>query len=126
MPTESITLLLPLPNKCLSPNARTCWQAKAGATKKARRLAKECVEACELDNGSLPWPAAEATEVFFHATKRGRDERNQVAMLKAYYDGIVDAGLISDDNFEVLTHGKPSFKHDKENPRVEITLTRTK
>ena len=46
-------------------------------------------------------------------------------MLKAYYDGVVDAGLILDDNYNILTHGRPTFHTDKENPRVEITITKS-
>jgi crossover junction endodeoxyribonuclease RusA len=119
---ESIVIILPLPHNCLSPNARTHWAAKAGATKKARKLACEHIEALELD--STPWGTVEATEAFYFKTNRRRDERNQVAMLKAYYDGFTDAGLMLDDDFETLSHGKPTFHQDKNSPRVEITLTR--
>ena len=119
---ESITLVLPLPHFCLSPNARAHWTVKAGVTKKARRLAREAVEA--EDVCTAPWAKVTATEAFFYKTNRNRDERNAVAMLKAYYDGVVDAGLILDDNHNILTHGQPSFYTEKENPRVEITITK--
>jgi hypothetical protein len=46
-------------------------------------------------------------------------------MLKAYYDGVVDAGLIQDDNHHILTHGQPTFQVDATDPRVEITITST-
>ena len=118
---ESITLVLPIPHRCLSPNARVHWTVKAGVTKKARRLAREAVEAEEVC--TAPWQAVEAQEAFYFPTNRNRDERNAVAMLKAYYDGIVDSGLIPDDNHQVLSHGQPTFHTDKENPRVEITIT---
>jgi hypothetical protein len=119
---ESIKVVLPLPSKCLSPNARAHWTHKAGATKKARRLAREAIEAIELE--SIPWPAVVAQEAFFYPTRRRRDERNAVAMLKAYYDGFVDAGLIADDDHDTLSHEKPSFGYDKDAPRVEVTLRR--
>jgi hypothetical protein len=93
-----------------------------GVTKKARRLAREAVEAEEVC--TAPWQAVEAQEAFYFSTNRNRDERNAVAMLKAYYDGIVDSGLIPDDNHQVLSHGQPTFQHDGDNPRVEITITR--
>ena len=67
---------------------------------------------------------AELQEALYFSTNRNRDERNAVAMLKAYYDGIVDSGLIPDDNHQVLSHGRPTFQHDGDNPRVEITITR--
>ena len=121
---ETITIILPIPKAILSPNARGSWQAKAGATKRARKLACDAVTALELD--STPWPALEASEAFFFSTNRRRDERNAVAKLKAYYDGFTDAGLMLDDDFETLSHGKPTFDLDKINPRVEITLTRAK
>ncbi len=119
---ESITLVLPLPHRCLSPNARAHWTVKAGVTKKARRLAREAVQA--EDVMTVPWGKVTATEAFFYKAIRNRDERNAVAMLKAYYDGVVDSGLILDDNHNILTHGQPSFYTDKENPRVEITITK--
>ena len=119
---ESVTVILPLPNKILSPNARSHWRAKHGATKRARKLACDALLALEVD--TIPWDAVEATESFYFSTNRRRDERNQVAMLKAYYDGFVDAGLCPDDDLDTLTHGKPSFHLDKQSPRVEITLTR--
>ena len=120
MISESITLVLPLPHYCLSPNARTHWTMKAGVTKKARRLAREAVEAEEVC--TAPWSRVKAHEAFFYGTNRNRDERNAVAMLKAYYDGVVDAGLIIDDNHQILSHGQPTFDIDKEAPRVEITI----
>tara|TARA_R110000787_G_scaffold162622_1_gene276031 strand:- start:1251 stop:1634 length:384 start_codon:yes stop_codon:yes gene_type:complete len=123
MSQESITLVLPLPHNCLSPNARVSWQVKAGITKKARRLAKEAVRAEEVC--TAPWGKVEAQEAFFYKTNRHRDERNSVAMLKAYYDGVVDAGLIQDDNHHILTHGQPTFQVDATDPRVEITITST-
>lgn len=123
---EAVTIILPLPPRALSPNKVACSRggrmAKAAATKKCRRLAKEAVEAERIQ--TAPWERVQATEHFFYRVKRNRDERNCVAMLKAYYDGIVDAGLMPDDNFQVLNHGQPTFSIDRDHPRVEITLVR--
>lgn len=120
--SESITIVLPLPHRALSPNARTHWTVKAGVTKKARRLACEAVLAEDVK--TAPWHQVEATESFYYPNQRNRDERNAVAMLKPTYDGIVDAGLILDDNHATLQHGPPTFQIDTQNPRVEITIKR--
>ena len=122
MSSESITLVLPLPHNCLSPNARIHWTVKAGVTKKARRLARQAVEAEDIC--TKPWQKVKAQETFFYNVCRNRDERNAVAMLKAYYDGEVDAGLIEDDNYQILTHGQPTFEIDRNDPRVEITISK--
>lgn len=125
--TESVTIILPLPHKCLSPN-KTVMSARAGmrkaaATKKYRSQAEEATLAEGVE--SSPWEQATLQATFFHAVKRKRDGVNYNQSLKPAQDGIVDAGLLVDDDAEHLTTLPPRFELDKACPRVEITVTRT-
>jgi len=123
---ESCTIILPLPNRVLSPNvhagSRGACMKKAAAAKKYRAQAKKATEAESITTG--PWELATLQAVFFHKDKRKRDGVNFNAMLKAPQDGIVEAGLIVDDDAEHLTTLPPQFKIDKQFPRVEITVER--
>lgn len=119
-----IRLTLPLPDRKLSPNARPHWAPKAKATKHARRLAWAYAR---IATNAKPtrWEMAEARAVFYFPTAHRRDRDNAAASLKAYWDGIADAGVVEND--AGLIHWPPEMKVDRENPRVEITITeRTK
>ena len=129
---ESVTIILPLPVKVLQPNSTVATMGgrfmKARATKRYRSLAKACV-LDELDwddvmSGGVMWKKASVKTIFYHKTKRKRDEDNAKGSLKAAFDGVVDSGLIPDDDSEHLTHEKPEFKIDKRHQRVELTFTR--
>jgi hypothetical protein len=95
---------------------------KAAATKKYRRLSRRAVEAEGIE--TCPWERAEGRAAFFHAQKRRRDGPNYNASLKAAIDGLVDAGLLSDDDHEHFALLPPRFEIDKEHPRVELTIER--
>jgi crossover junction endodeoxyribonuclease RusA len=95
---------------------------KAAATKKLRRLAKEAVEAEDIQ--TAPWSFVVVYPTFYHATKRRRDEDNHQGMLKAAYDGIVDAGLVDDDDSKHMSKQPPVFVIDKNTPRVELSIAR--
>lgn len=98
--------------------------AKAAATKRYRRLAREAVEAQRIESG--PWEQATVQSKFFYKVKRRRDDVNHVAMLKPAYDGVVDAGLLIDDDSEHLTTLPTSFEIDRDRPRVVIVFTKIK
>jgi Holliday junction resolvase RusA-like endonuclease len=95
---------------------------KAAAAKKSRKLAKEAVENENIETS--PWTAVVVRSRFYCRTARRRDEDNYQGMLKATYDGIVDAGLVIDDDSEHMRKEPPEFKVDKINPRVEILIER--
>jgi Holliday junction resolvase RusA-like endonuclease len=73
---------------------------------------------------SAPWAKVTAQATFYHATDRRRDGANFNAMLKGVFDGIVDAGIVADDDHKHWTTLPPAFAQDKKNPRVEVTITR--
>ncbi len=72
------------------------------------------VRRCSLASLRIDW---------YHPTRRLLDRDNIIASSKAYIDGIVDAGVLSDDR-DVTFEPVGRFV-DKANPRVEITITPT-
>lgn len=124
--SEAVTIILPLPVRCLEPNSTIGSLGgrfmKAAAIKKLRRLTREAIEGEQVE--TMPWPKVIVQVGFFHETKRRRDQDNAMGSLKAAYDGIVDSGLVADDDYEHMERGVPTFKIDTESPRVEITITR--
>lgn len=122
--TESVLVVLPLPHSCLSPNRPPGSiggrMKKAAAAKRYRCLAKEAAEA----EGAGPWERATISAAFFHRQKRRRDDVNALASLKSAYDGLVDAGLLVDDDAEHLTTLPATFAIDRDHPRVELRIER--
>lgn len=126
MISEQVTIILPLPGGLLSPNSTIgsigSRFAKAGAIKKFRRLAEEAVVSERIDTS--PWQKVSVKATFFFKDKRRRDVRNAMGSLKSAEDGIVDAGLVADDDYEHMEHEKPIFLIDRSFPRVELAITR--
>jgi len=126
MKPESITIILPLPARVLSPNCPIFSprgrMMKAAAAKRYRRITKEKVEDAKIETS--PWDMAEISVTFFHKVKRRRDSDNYQSMLKSAYDGLVDAKLLVDDDSKHLKRNEPMFEIDKLYPRVEMTVER--
>lgn len=117
-----IRLTLPLPAKVLSPNARPHWSVKAKATKEYRHLAW-AITLAQVRNtlGKPPkWEQAEVRAAFYWPTRHRRDRDNAAASLKAYLDGIADAGVVENDA-GFIQHPVEMLL-DRENPRVEVTI----
>ena len=95
---------------------------KSSATKRYRRLAKEAIEAEQIE--TMPWKLASVSAHFFFARNGRRDPDNLMGWIKSAYDGFVDAGLIPDDDSKHLRREEPTFDIDKKHPRVELTITR--
>jgi Holliday junction resolvase RusA-like endonuclease len=118
---ETITLILLLPAKCLSPNARVHPFVLA----KAKRIHRDRARWATYDAiaGKTPrWLAATIQATFYHPQRRVRDQMNLIGSLKAYEDGIVDAGLLADD--EGVTWLPAIRCIDRDNPRLVLTITR--
>lgn len=118
---NSITIVLPLPDKCLSPNARVHWAKKAKFVKAYRERAKWFC-AIEVFNLKKSWRKAKYTARFYFPNNRRRDADNAIASIKSVLDGVADAGLVVNDSG--LWPERPEFHVDKENPRLEITFTK--
>lgn len=118
-PMNTVTVTLPLPAKCLSPNARVHWAKKAKATKNARFMAYIAL--------AMPypprWERATLGMTFYWPTKAAHDDDNAAASCKAYRDGIADAGIVANDRG--ISTLPPVMLHDKKNPRVVLTITNT-
>ncbi len=110
-------IVLPLPDRTLSPNSRVCWQAKARATKAFRSLAFFVSQ-----RFPTRWKSATAQAIFYFPDSRRRDRDNLLASLKAAFDGIAAAGVVEDDS--ELTHLPVQIAKDPAAPRVEIFLRR--
>lgn len=101
---------LPWPPAELSPNARVHWSVRAEAT----LLAKEQVLVAVLEQGrQKPLDRATVTVTFVAGDRRRRDLGNCIASAKAYLDGLVDAGVIIDDNSRVITEVYPPIVYEK-------------
>jgi crossover junction endodeoxyribonuclease RusA len=119
---EEINIVLPLPPRVLSPNARTHWAVKSRATKALRCMAYLEVRKVCLGQ-SKGWTTADCKVTWHAKTRRRMDRDNCLAMLKAAFDGLVDGGLLVDDCG--LTHLPLELKHDPHSPRVELSIRRT-
>ena len=134
-----IAIALPLPSSAIQTNKPPLTaggrMARAASTKSYRAKAKAATlkamdtttaddEGREIVERLDPWPAARARLAFYWPKANRRDIRNAEAAMKAAYDGIVDAGLIPDDDEKHLTHDPTTFHIDAACPRVEIHLTR--
>lgn len=118
---NSITIVLPLPDKCLSPNARVHWAKKARVVKSYRQSAHVAtLKATECR--VMDWQKAKYTARFYFPNNRRRDADNAIASIKSALDGVADADLVVNDSG--LWPESPQFHVDKENPRLEITFTK--
>lgn len=95
--SKTLTIELPWPDKRLSPNARTHWASKAKAVATARGNAKLAATAVIRMAGWKTVNRAIATPIYYDPVVRRRDRDNHAAMLKSYYDGFADAGVIEND-----------------------------
>lgn len=117
-----ITIRLSLPDPNLSPNARINRYKKAALTAAARRTAMLITRAAMDPCGNWPMDRVTARETFVWPTKARRDVRNAEASTKAIWDGIVDSGLIIDDDYWHLTHAPSEFAFNKKDPHLLIDI----
>lgn len=110
---------LDMPDRRLSPNARTHWGTRATLTKAARLEAYIAAR-----DFPMKWHAVTARLTFHFPDNRRRDSDNLLARSKALFDGLVDAQLLTDD--DLVTHLPVSIVHEPgctPTVRVEIWPT---
>lgn len=90
-------------DKRLHAHAKGSWFEKARATKKARAMAR--MLAMEVGNRPIKGRCV-VDYTFFVPDRRRRDEANMIQSTKPLVDGVVDAGMIPGDHWEVLSTGK--------------------
>jgi hypothetical protein len=118
---DEVEITLPLPGKSLHSHAKGHWRAKSGATAQARREATWATKAAWSGDA---WTRATVDYFFAVPDRRRRDAANLVAACKAYVDGVIDAGLLPDDCWEMLSIGEVSVEIDRERPRVVLVFRR--
>ena len=97
MKKHHLHIVLPWPNKALAPNVRCHWAIKYRASKAAHRTAHletfHKMEGCRAS----PVGKIDVRLSFYPPDKRRRDPDNYSG--KMILDGLVRAGIISDDSF---------------------------
>jgi Holliday junction resolvase RusA-like endonuclease len=118
---DVITVTVGTPSRLMNPNSRCHWGVKAKATKRARVEAWAAAQVAMYEaNVKGGWKEATAEVHWYARDSRRRDKDNCLSSLKATFDGLVDAGLLVDDN--AITHLPLIIFVDPKNPRVEIHL----
>jgi Holliday junction resolvase RusA-like endonuclease len=117
-------ITLALPPTTLHAHNRGNWRSKAAPTRAYREeaalLAKQEMR---RKRGSYPFEKAELGIDIYFPNLRRRDTLNVVQGLKPAIDGLVDARLIDDDDWQRLKIGYIRSYLDKDNPRVCLTIT---
>jgi crossover junction endodeoxyribonuclease RusA len=94
----TMQIILPWPDKRLSPNSRCHYMAKAKAVKLARCFAHWKVLEQTAAKGT---PGMSVAYTFHPGTKRRRDLDNLIASTKASTDGIAQALGVDDSTFKL-------------------------
>lgn len=116
---------LDLPPKELTPNCRCHFMAKANKTKKYRSAAMETAMVAASEAGmSDPMDRASVKATFYCRDSRARDADNALASLKAAFDGLADAGVVTNDR--KLRFEPVEFCVDRDSPRVELVVKEMK
>jgi len=107
-----------LPDSNLSPNKRlhymNLYKAKAAAKMDAVMLV--------LAQGkpAQPYTKAHITVTWIAKDKRRRDIDNLFSSMKAYIDGLVEAGLLADDSAEAVSYSLRYERGTRDNTIIEI------
>ena len=107
-----------LPYRELSPNSREHWAVKARAVKAQREEAGWLAKVQWKDQ--KPMTHARINYQFIVTDKRHRDIENTYSACKSFVDGLVDAGVLIDDDSKHLEVG--SIKLSPGNTNQTIIL----
>jgi len=122
MVTDHLRILMRLPPKALSPNARGHWAKRGRAYRRYKEDA--CLLALAAQGGPAgrrEWRRARVVCHFFYRVRRRRDGDNLIASMKAAFDGLEAAGVIRNDSGLIQT--PPRITIDpRRRPGVEIEL----
>jgi len=104
---ESYELAFEWERPPLTANQRQHWTAKARTTRVVRHRASFAARALRIPplgrcSVSLTWVVAD---------RRRRDADNLVPTLKALCDGLVDAGVVTDDTPDLMHKHMPRIEH---------------
>lgn len=93
---ESVTIELPIPPSACHSNSRVHWTERATANSAMRQWA--CYRARAANDRQPRWHRATITVQAHYDDHRRRDNDGLLASLKSAIDGIVDAGILHDDD----------------------------
>ena len=112
-------IMLPYTKPPLSLNQRLHWAVKAKLVKEVRTTTARLAEQLQIP----PLEAVEITLIYTPKTARKRDTDNLFATLKPAVDGLVDAGILADDNTEIVKKLSVLIKNPSKNqPQLAILL----
>ena len=112
-------IVLPWPNKTLSPNARPSWRALWKAKATAKREGWAIAKQANLDLSALVGKKIPVHILVYPPDLSRRDEDNLIASLKAVLDGVA-FGLNVDDNRFSLSH--TWCEVDRPKGRIELRI----
>jgi hypothetical protein len=120
--TPKMVIEIPfLPPGEMSPNWRGHWSAQSPAAAEFRRAAWLCcVNRRNLARQWVPFSRPVMNLTFIFGIERRRDEDNMRTRFKPGLDGIVDAGLLVDDDPRRLITGTLEMVVDKD--RAPLTI----
>lgn len=118
--THKITLPIHNPKHLLNTNTRKHWTDRSTKTAIWRPTATQTAHQTNLPK-NIPYAVIHA---HIYKARAGRyDPSNLYPTVKAIVDGLMDYGLLPDDDYRYLDG--PHLHHggfDKTNPRIELTI----
>lgn len=118
--SRSYTIILPMPGEALRSNGRVHRMKRAAEVKKARAKAKILAKFVLHREPPPMWTRARMITVFRFPKHQHMDPTNCLDSLKAYIDGIQDAGIIADD--KGLWPERPIIETKTGRREVQITI----
>lgn len=117
---EPIVITVDFPPPQLHAHNKGHWRSKAKHVRAFRDAAREIAEPLRPEE---PLSRALLSYDIFYPAKRRYDLTNTVQSLKPAIDGLVDAGIMDDDNWMVMQIGHIRGHLDRESPRVQLTVS---
>jgi hypothetical protein len=119
---QTLVVDLALPSRACLPNVRANRYARIAATERDRTDACfTALQAIVAHLGASPhWARAEATVQFRWPNRIRRDTSNYFAGMKPQWDGLVDAGLLLDDEWVIWHIPLPVV--ERKHPGVTVTI----
>lgn len=119
---QKLKLTLPWISSKLSAHNKGHWRSKAQPTADARAKAKAIATRLILDGARHLKGKTSVRYLFFVPDNVRRDSANMVQSCKPFIDGIVDAGLVAGDHWQVFRLAGVDVDIDRDNPRVELVI----
>lgn len=126
MSLDSVTITMPWPSPKLHAHNKGHWRSKVKATSSSREEARMLALAEMGPDWNGPFSAALLLIYLEPPSRHKRDIPNVTHALKPAVDGMVDAGVVIDDNMDVI-HGMMVWRGPVTPPGcVKITIQGTR